>query len=139
MTTKSIRIIKGTFGFWDEKRKVVVPKTEKDGPFLLSEERAKELVEQGIAEYADVPQTPNVEPEQESEAEEDGEEKQPIDLDEMTVEQLKEVAEPYGIKYKVGTKKADFVAEIREAMEESEAEEDGEDAPPEFNAEDAVQ
>ena len=137
MTTKSIRIIKGTFGFWDEKRKVVVPKTEKDGPFLLSEERATELVEQGIAEYADVPQTPDVEPE--PEAEEDGEEKQPIDLDEMTVEQLKEVAEPFGIKYKVGTKKADFVAEIREAMEESEAEEDGEDAPPEFNAEDAVQ
>lgn len=137
MTTKSIRIIKGTFGFWDEKRKVVVPKTEKDGPFLLSEERAIELVEQGIAEYADVPQTPDVEPE--PEAEKDGEEKQPIDLDEMTVEQLKEVAEPFGIKYKVGTKKADFVAEIREAMEESEAEEDGEDAPPEFNAEDAVQ
>lgn len=135
MTTKSIRIIKGTFGFWDEKRKVVVPKTEKDGPFLLSEERAKELVEQGIAEYTDVPQTPDVEPEPEA----DGAEKQPIDLDEMTVEQLKEVAEPYGIKYKVGTKKADFVAEIREAMEESEAEEDGEDAPPEFNAEDAVQ
>lgn len=137
MTTKSIRIIKGTFGFWDEKRKVVVPKTEKDGPFLLFEERATELVEQGIAEYADVPQTPDVEPE--PEVEEDGEGKQPIDLDEMTVEQLKEVAEPYGIKYKVGTKKADFVAEIREAMEESEAEEDGEDAPPEFNAEDAVQ
>lgn len=137
MTTKSIRIIKGTFGFWDEKRKVVVPKTEKDGPFLLSEERAIELVEQGIAEYTDVPQTPDVEPE--PEAEKDGEEKQPIDLDEMTVEQLKEVAEPYGIKYKVGTKKADFVAEIREAMEESEAEEDGEDAPPEFNAEDAIQ
>ena len=134
MTTKSIRIIKGTFGFWDEKRKVVVPKTEKDGPFLLSEERAGELVEQGIAEYV---QAPDVYPA--SEAEEDGEEKQPIDLDEMTVEQLKDVAEPYGIKYKVGTKKADFVAEIREAMEESEAEEDGEDAPPEVNAEDAVQ
>lgn len=134
MTTKSIRIIKGTFGFWDEKRKVVVPKTEKDGPFLLPEERAGELVEQGIAEYV---QAPDVYPA--SEVEEDGEEKQPIDLDEMTVEQLKEVAEPYGIKYKVGTKKADFVAEIREAMEESEAEEDGEDAPPEFNAEDAVQ
>lgn len=52
----------------------------------------------------------------------------------MTLEELKEFAEPYGLKYKVGTKKADFIQQISEALEEKAHEE-----PPSFDASEAVQ
>ena len=57
-----------------------------------------------------------------------------LNLAEMTLEELKEFAEPYGLKYKVGTKKADFIQQIREALEEKAHEE-----PPSFDASEAVQ
>lgn len=138
MASTLIRIIKGTYGYWDGVK--VVPKTKEDEPFLVEFGRAKELVEMGVAELADA--------DEEDEAKE-VEDNVEVNLEEMTLDQLKEVAEPYGIKYKVGTKKVDFVADIRAAIDaEAEADEDAdesidEDADeeeiPEFSAEDAVQ
>ena len=58
-----------------------------------------------------------------------------VDLSEMTLEELKAFAEPYGVKYKVGTKKAAFVEQIAAALEELKAAEDENDAPPSFDAE----
>lgn len=63
-------------------------------------------------------------------------------LNGMKLDQLKEFAEPFGVEYKVGMKKADFAQLVFDAIEvEDEAAEDGEDdgeTPPPFNPEDAV-
>lgn len=146
MATKAIRIIKGTFGYWDGGK--VVPKTAKDEPFPVETGRAAELVEQGIAEYATATVEINTEEDGEDaqidaeEMAEDAIDDDAVNLDEMSLDELKKFAETYGVKYKVGMKKADFIEAIRaaelEADELDEADDDGEDAPT-FNAEDAVQ
>lgn len=63
-------------------------------------------------------------------------------LEGMKLETLKEFAEPYGVEYKVGMKKADFAQLVFDAIEvEDEAateEEDDVETPPPFNPEDAV-
>ena len=46
-----IRIIKGTYGYMDEKTGIVRPKTEKDEPFKLTPEQEERLVGLGVAEY----------------------------------------------------------------------------------------
>lgn len=45
-----IKIIKGTYGYVDGNG-AVQPKTAKDGPFSLTKEQEKRLVDQGVAEY----------------------------------------------------------------------------------------
>lgn len=51
-------------------------------------------------------------------------------LEGMKLETLKEFAEPYGVEYKVGMKKADFAKLVFDAIEvEDDAEDDGEQPP----------
>lgn len=63
-------------------------------------------------------------------------------LEGMKLETLKEFADPYGVEYKVGMKKADFAQLVFDAIEvEDEAAAEGDDdveTPPPFNPEDAV-
>lgn len=141
MAMTAIKILKGTFGYWDGTR--VVPKTAKDEPFLVETGRAKELVERGVAEFVNV--TAEVDGEQyevdgeQSEVETDDD----ADLEEMTINELKEYAEPYGVKWKVGMKKEELIEAIKAAQAEVEAADDADDEEdeeaPKFNAEDAVQ
>lgn len=60
-------------------------------------------------------------------------------LEGMKLEMLKEFAEPYGVEYKFGMKKADFAQAVFDAIEEQgdEGQDDGEQ-PPEFNPEGSI-
>ena len=60
-----------------------------------------------------------------------------VDLQNMTLQQLREFGEPFGVKYKVGTKKEDFIEEMKAAMTAIQAE--GDDTLPSFNDEVGVQ
>ena len=58
-------------------------------------------------------------------------------LEELKLDELKEFAAQFGVSYKVGTKKADFVKEVWEAIDVEPEEEDNEEAPT-FDAGNAV-
>lgn len=135
-----VKIVKGVYGF--DTGKTVVGKSPKDAPFLLDEDKARRLFDLGVAEpvcddaYPDsyvyaVEEDAEIDEGMDEIHTEDMEE---LNLAEMTLEELKEFAEPYGLKYKVGTKKADFIQQIREALEEGASEE-----LPSFDASEAVQ
>lgn len=135
-----VKIVKGVYGF--DTGKTVVGKSTKDAPFLLDEDKARRLIGLGVAEpvcddtYLDS-HVYAVEEDAETDEEVDeipAEDMEELNLVEMTLEELKEFAEPYGLKYKVGTKKADFIQQIRKALEEKAYEE-----PPSFDASEAVQ
>ena len=53
-----IRIIKGVYGYVDSNG-IPQPKTSKDEAFELDEDKEKELVEKGVAEYVNEPKTKN--------------------------------------------------------------------------------
>lgn len=135
-----VKIVKGVYGF--DTGKTVVGKSPKDEPFLLDEDRARRLFDLGVAEPVCDDAYPNsyvYAVEEDAEIDEGmneipTEDMEELNLAEMTLEELKEFAEPYGLKYKVGTKKADFIQQIREALEEGASEE-----PPSFDASEAVQ
>ena len=135
-----VKIVKGVYGF--DTGKTVVGKSAKDAPFLLDEDKARRLFDLGVAEPVCDDAYPDshvyaVEEDAEMDEEVDEirtEDMEELNLTEMTLEELKEFAEPYGLKYKVGTKKADFIQQIREALEEGASEE-----PPSFDASEAVQ
>lgn len=135
-----VKIVKGVYGF--DIGKTVVGKSTKDAPFLLDEDKARRLFDLGVAEPVcddAYPDSYVYAVEEDAEADEGvdeipTEDMEELNLAEMTLEELKEFAEPYGLKYKVGTKKADFIQQIREALEEGASEE-----PPFFDASEAVQ
>lgn len=164
-----IRIIADTtFGYWNGKS--VEPKTKGSAPFSIDPEREAELVELEIAEYVDEAAADGDDNEDNTEDEKDDnvkgvegndnndnnteDDKKPetkvVDDVEITVEMLegmkletlKEFAEPFGVEYKVGMKKADFAQLVFDAIEvedetAAEGKDDGETPPP-FNPEDAV-
>lgn len=112
-----IRIVKGTFGYFDGRR--VVPVTFSDGPQSYDPELEARLVSEGVAEYvADgampgckAAAEPTVETEVDTEeAEADGE---PA-LADMTRAELAELAGSYGIRAGKLTK-AKLIAAIEEA------------------------
>lgn len=135
-----VKIVKGVYGF--DTGKTVVGKSAKDAPFLLDEDKARRLFDLGVAEPVCDDAYPDshvyaVEEDAETDEEVDEihtEDMEELNLAEMTLEELKEFAEPYGLKYKVGTKKADFIQQIRDALEEGASEE-----LPSFDASEAVQ
>ena len=141
-----IRIIKGVYGHVpNPDTGIVVPKTSKDEPFSLSPEQEKRLVSIGVAEYVDAPAAPAIpEPEDvdeapEAEAEPEVPAAEPeTSLDDMSAKELREYGKTFGLTFRVGMTKA----EMREAIEAAEAavETEGEDdeAPPVFDAAEAV-
>ena len=116
-----IRIVKGTFGYFDGRR--VVPVTAADGPQSYDPELEARLVSEGVAEYvagaaaeADhrVTVTPHVDVHVEVEADPEPEADEPA-LEDMTRAELAELAESYGIRPGKLTK-----SKLIEAIEEAE-------------------
>ncbi len=117
-----VEIIKGTFGYFDGRR--VVPVTAKDGPQKWDPDLERRLVARGIARYVESEkpaQKPTEAPVEVAEVEEET-----VDVENMTVKQLKAVAAQMGIDTKPLKKKADLIAAIEDA------------APPAFDAGDAI-
>lgn len=148
-----IRIISnGTFGFHNGK--FVEPKKKGDEPFSIDPKREAELVALGIAEYVGEEAPAAVEPAEDAEAENDGEEQAventeaqqevPAEiwegfevtleyLEGLKLEHLKEFAAQFGIEYKIGMKKVDFAKLVFDSLdpetnEELTYNEDGDEA-----------
>ena len=114
-----IRIIKGTFGWFNGRR--VVPVTREDGPISVDRSLERRLVDEGVAEYVDAPVSggaPDPEPTKAPAAapapESDCDGCAPA-LDDMTRAELADMAESLGIKPGKKTK-----AELAEAIAEAE-------------------
>ena len=114
-----IRIVKGTFGYFDGRR--VVPVTAADGPQSYDPELEARLVSEGVAEYvaaaeADnrVTVAPHVDVRVDVEADPEPGADEPA-LGDMTRAELAELAESYGIRPGKLTK-----AKLIEAIEEAE-------------------
>ena len=113
-----IRIVKGTFGYFDGRR--VVPVTAADGPQSYDPELEARLVSEGVAEYVgDADHTVTVTPHLTVDVEVDGEpaveDADEPALEDMTRAELAELAESYGVKPGKMTK-----AKLIEAIEEAE-------------------
>ena len=154
-----IRIITNTtFGYWNGK--FVEPKTKDSAPFSIDPKREAELVAQGIAEYVgtdeEAPAADTAGADNENDGGEviqDGFEVTLEYLEGLTLEHLKEFADQFGIKYKIGTKKADFAKMVYDSLdpetndelttvppegtEDADSEDDGEE-PPTVDPADAV-
>lgn len=111
-----IRIIHGTYGYIDENG-IVKPKTAADAPFELKDKgREAELVELGVAVYAD---------------------NQHYSMD-MKTNELRAIAKEMGLTFKVGTTKAEMVAAMDTLQAES-IEEEPDDDLPELDLDEVVQ
>lgn len=152
-----IKIISGVYGY--DTGTTVVGKSVTDEPFLLEKEKAQRIIDLGVAVVVE-PEEPNNqmhENDEQLQHEQPGTEENDeqfedntepsvgetelkfaeVDLQNMTLQQLREFAEPFGVKYKVGTKKEDFIEEMKAAMTAIQAE--GDDTLPSFNDEVGVQ
>lgn len=127
-----VKIVKGTYGH--KVGVAVVGRTTRDEAFLLDEEKAKRLVSLGVAVVIAQTQEPSAS----GEDNEDGNDPD-MPTAEMSVKQLNKFAEPFGITYKTGTKKTDFLEQILTKMAEAEEENGENEPPPSFNLEDLVQ
>ena len=152
-----IKIISGVYGY--DTGTTVVGKSVTDDPFLLEKEKAQRIIDLGVAVVVE-PEEPNNqmhENDEQLQHEQPGTEENDeqfedntepsvgktelkfaeVDLQNMTLQQLREFGEPFGVKYKVGTKKEDFIEEMKAAMTAIQAE--GDDTLPSFNDEVGVQ
>lgn len=111
-----IRIVKGTFGYFDGRR--VVPVTFADGPQGYDPELEARLVSEGVAEYVADGSKPGckaaADPVVETETETEEAESDEPALEDMTRAELAEMAGSYGIKAGKMTK-AKLIAAIEEA------------------------
>lgn len=149
MALKAIKMTSGTFGYWDGSK--VVPKTPKDVPFLIDAGRASELVKLGVAKFADAEiktekdadEVADLQLETELEAERIAE-NDGVEFEALKIEELKKFAEPYGVEWKTGMKKADFIDAIKNAMNGSslsgteDHDNEGNEQEPSFDAASAV-
>ena len=132
----SIKIIKGGYGHVENG--TVTLKTEKDGYFKVDDDKAKRLLDLGVAICAI---EPKIEAEPKTEVEEFEVTREY--LEGLKMDKLKDFAEQLGMTYKVGTKKADFIdeieAEIGKQAEESTEIEEGFEDPLNLDAAEMVQ
>lgn len=129
-----IKIIKGVYGYWNEQKKRVQPKTVNDAPFELAAEQEARLVGLGVAEYVGTPAAAVEETVEEVTGYLDSEQ-----LERMTVAELREIAEKMGLDTSKMRKKADIVEAIaHEEVTAGEIVEDGDELPT-FDAAEAVE
>lgn len=141
-----IRIIKGVYGHVpNPDTGIVVPKTSKGEPFSLSPEQEKRLVSIGVAEYVDAPAAPAISeleaapeaPEAEAAPEAPAAEPE-TSLDDMSAKELREYGKALGLTFRVGMTKAEMREAIEVAEAEAESEPEDDEAPPAFDAAEAV-
>lgn len=131
-----IKIIKGGYGHVE--KGTVTLKTEKDRYFEVDHDKAKRLLDLGVAICA-------IEPKIEAEPKTEGEEFEVTReyLEGLKMDKLKDFAEQLGMTYRVGMKKANFIdeieAEIERQAEESTETEEGFEDPLNLDAADMVQ
>ena len=145
-----IQITKGTFGYYNGRK--IVPITSADGPQQFDPELEERLVKEGVAKYVDslqesadpeisdpagspAPEDPAKNGQSEGEPE-TPEEDQPEYSEDMKLDELKEIAEAYGVDASALRKKADVIAAI-EAAKAGDTADDGEE-PPQIGAADPV-
>lgn len=128
-----IQIIKGVYGYVDEKTGCVHPKTAKDKPFKTDPEKEARLVRLGVAVY--VEGQPSASAEDTPETDEAEAVEPSASLEDMTANELRELGREYGLTFKGGTKKVEMV----EAIKTAQAEATEEEAMPSFDAVDAVE
>lgn len=129
-----VEIISGVYGY--DTGTAVIGKKVGDKPFFLDEEKAQRLFSLGVAKPCTDVNYPNsyvYDAVDDENKKSDNDEN--INFEDMTLEELKEFAENYGIKYKIGTKKAVFIEQIKQAMAEID---DNEEEMPAFDAIEAV-
>lgn len=114
------------------------------GALSLPSETEARLVSEGVAEYVERPKRKSEKPSENAapppvaaEVEEPLFNNAPIDLNELKMSALRELAKEYGLTVPVGTTKAELVAMI-EAVSAEDGEDAGEDDPPVLDAEGAV-
>jgi len=131
-----IKIIKGTYGYFNGRK--VIPVTEADGPQSFSAEIEARLVKKGVAVYVD--KEPQDNPGQAAgellagaaQAPEN-DDKLPAYDESMKLSELKEIAAAYGVDASKARSKAEVIAMIESAQGEDAVEDDGEE-PPVFGA-----
>lgn len=129
-----VEIISGVYGY--DTGTSVIGKKVGDKPFFLDEEKAQRLFSLGVAKPCTDVNYPNsyvYDAVDDENKKSDNDEN--INFEDMTLEELKEFAETYGIKYKIGTKKAVFIDQIKQAISEID---DNEEKMPTFDAVEAV-
>ena len=94
-----VEIIAGTFGFYDGRR--VVPITHEDGAQSFAPELEARLVKEGIARFVAHPSM------------------QADEYEQMKLEQLKEVAQQYGVDASEMRRKSDIIQAIQSATDHS--------------------
>lgn len=126
---KKVRIISGTYGLRLPGDRVD-PKTPASAPFEVSDEEAARLVRLNVAEVVDEA-APEIGQEEEIQVVQEG-----LAIEDMTVGQLKELADQMGLEYKSRATKAQMIELISNAAGdgETESEEEG----PELGAADIV-
>lgn len=130
-----IQIIAGTFGYYDGRK--IIPLTNESGPKQLDPELEARLVKKGIAKY--VGNIEHAHSESAHAQAENGTDEVLKSLPEynegMKLEELKSIAAEYGVDASAMRKKAEVIAAIEAAKEET-VEDDEE--PPRFDVEDPV-
>lgn len=121
-----IKIIQGTYGHCVGAR--IIPKTPGDDPFEATPEREQRLVKIGVAAYVEAEQiVPEAKKTTSSEkGENDG--SLPDYSADMKMDELKGVAQAYGVDASKARSKAEIIAMV-DAVSEDETVDDGEDPP----------
>jgi len=127
-----IKIIQGTYGHCEGAR--IIPKTPADEPFEATPEREQRLVRLGVAVYVEteltVPEASAAKVAGSDNGENDG--SLPEYNVDMKMDELKEIAQAYGVDASKARSKAEIIA-IIDMAREGEVDEDGE-IPPVFGA-----
>lgn len=137
-----IRIIRGVYGYWDEKKKRVIPKDKDSDPFILSMKQEADLVARGIAEYVGDPD--KEEAAELAEVAPDNVAAIPEYSTESSPAELRAIGKAVGITFKVGTSKVEMVEQLDAFFDDHIQEADEEDTTPDdelpkFDAAEAVQ
>ena len=146
-----IQIIAGTFGYYNGRK--VIPITHEDGPQQFDPELEARLVKEGVAKYVDAaptqaedPNTPDPaganapqDPGQTVDGAEPPADGLPEYNEDMKLDELKDIAEAYGVDASAMRKKADVITAI-EAAKAGQNDDDSTDdeEPPQLGAADPV-
>lgn len=143
-----IRMIAGKYGLYKDGR--VIGMTRESGPFEAGATEELRLVSLGIAEYVDAPAEEKASESVPPAGDDappvpelpEGVEGIPMYGVDSSVKELREIGKMCGLTFKVGTTKEEMVAALDAHIAENTVDGvtvDGDDAPPVFNAAEAVQ